>query len=64
MIFLELLVRGQVLFEILERVHLDLSLFEQGVQVPARREAEQGAELVFGETALAEGFEAPGSFHA
>ena len=60
MIFSELVVHDQVVCELFERVHLDLALFEQRVQVPAGGEAEQGTELVFGEAALAEGFEAPG----
>ena len=42
------------------RIAASLSLFEQGVQVPAGGEAEQGTELVFGEAALAESFKAQG----
>lgn len=41
----------QVLFEILDRIHVDVALVEKGVQIRTRRQAEQGTELIAGNAA-------------
>jgi len=56
----QLLVIGQILLKILERVHINLMLLQQSVQIPPRREAEQRAEPVTGEATLTVGLEDEG----
>jgi hypothetical protein len=59
-LFAELVDSVQVLFEILERIHVDVALVEEGVQIPTRRQAEQGTELITGDASETVSFQAHG----